>query len=151
MIYVLAHLGVLLESSDYVDRADALVPLVEELIDRDEALDINAGAAGAIMGLAALQAVRPSDRVVSVIRACASRLLVRAERLPIGYGWRAPGVSGHPPLIGFPEGAAGIALALLTASALTNDVAAHDIAHHAIEYERSAFVPAAKNWPDVRA
>ena len=97
------------------------------------------------MGLAALQAVRPSDRNVSVIRACASRLLVRAERLPIGYGWRALVRSSHAPLIGFPEGAAGMALALLTASALTNDAAAHDVAHHAIDYERSAFVPATKN------
>jgi lantibiotic modifying enzyme len=118
-------------------------------VDRDELLDINAGAAGAIMGLAALHAVQPSDRIVSVIRACASRLLVRAERLPIGYGWRASGASVHPPPIGFPEGAAGIALALLTASALTNDLAAHDIAHHAIEYERSAFVPAVKNWTEA--
>jgi lantibiotic modifying enzyme len=101
------------------------------------------------MGLAALHTVRPSERIVAVIRTCASRLLVRAERLPIGYGWRAQGVSGQTPSIGFPEGAAGIALALLTASELTSDLAAREIAHHAIEYERSAFVPAAKNWPDV--
>jgi lantibiotic modifying enzyme len=147
VIYALAHLGVLLESSDYIDRAETLVPLVEGLIDCDEALDIQAGSAGAIMGLAALQVVRASDRTVSVIRACASRLLVRAERLPIGYGWRAGG-SSHSPLIGFPEGAAGMALALLTASALTNDVAARDVAHQAIDYERSVFVPAAKNWPE---
>jgi lantibiotic modifying enzyme len=145
VIYALAHLGVLLESGDYIDRAETLVPLVEGLIDCDEALDIQAGSAGAIMGLAALQAVRPSERIVSVIRACASRLLVRAERLPIGYGWRACD-SSHAPLIGFPEGAAGMALALLTASALTNDVAARDVAHHAIEHERSAFVPMARNW-----
>lgn len=145
VIYALTHLGVLLGSVDYIDRAEALVPLVEALVDGDEALDIRSGSAGAIMGLAALQAVRPSDRVVSAIRACASRLLVRVERLPIGYGWRAA-VSGHAPLIGFPEGASGMALALLTASALTNDVAARDVAHHAIEYERSAYVPAAKNW-----
>ena len=149
VIYVLAHLGVLLESGDYVDRADALVPLVEELVDGDEMLDINAGSAGAIMGLAALHAVRPSDHILSVIRACASRLLIRAERLPIGYGWRPAAVSTHPPLIGFPEGAAGIALALLASSELTNDPAAHDVAHHAIEYERSAFVPATKNWPEL--
>ena len=29
VIYALAHLGVLLESSDYIDRAETLVPLVE--------------------------------------------------------------------------------------------------------------------------
>ncbi len=39
-----------------------------------------------------------------------------------------------------------MALALLTASALTNDVAARDVAHQAIQYERSVFVPSAKNW-----
>jgi lantibiotic modifying enzyme len=149
VIYALAHLGVLLENSDYSERADALVPLVAGLVDRDEALDIRAGAAGAIMGLAALQVVKPSEHVVSVIGACASRLLVRAERLPIGHGWRVAGGSSGPPLIGFPEGAAGMALALLTASALTNDMAARDIAQHAIEYERSVFVPATKNWPEV--
>jgi lantibiotic modifying enzyme len=109
-------------------------------------LDIQAGSAGAIMGLAALQAVRPSDRTVAVIRACASRLLVRAERLPIGYGWRAAG-SSQTPLIGFPEGVAGMALALLTASSLTNDEAARDVARHAIDFERSTFVPSSKNWP----
>lgn len=146
VIYALAHLGVLLESGDYIDRAETLVPLVEALVDGDDVLDIQGGSAGAIMGLAALQVVRPSDRIVCVIRACASRLLVRAERLPIGYGWRA-GASSRDPLIGFPEGAAGMALALLTASALTNDVAARDVAHHAIEFERSVFVPAAKDWP----
>jgi lantibiotic modifying enzyme len=147
VIYALAHLGVLLESGDYIDRAEALVPLVEALVDVDEALDIQSGSAGAIMGLAALQAVRSSDRIVSVVRACASRLVVRAEQLPVGYGWRS-GASNHVPLIGFPEGAAGMALALLTASALTNDVAARDMAHQAIHYERSVFVPSVKNWPE---
>jgi lantibiotic modifying enzyme len=149
VIYALAHLGVLLESSDYFERADALVPLIEVQVDRDEALDIRAGAAGAIMGLAALHAVRPSQRILSVVRACAVRLLVRAERLPIGHGWRAAGRSSHGPLIGFPEGAAGMALALLTASALTNDAAANDLAHRAIDFERSTYVPATKNWPEM--
>jgi lantibiotic modifying enzyme len=147
VIYALAHLGVLLESCDYVDRAEGLVPLVGALVDGDEALDIRSGAAGAIMGLAALQVVRPSERNVSVIRACASRLLVRAERLPIGYGWRV-GVSGREPMIGFPDGAAGIVLALLTAAELTEDPALRDIAYQAIEFERSGFVPAARNWPE---
>ena len=107
VIYALAHLGVLLESGDYMDRAEALVPLVEALVDVDEALDIQSGSAGAIMGLAALQAVRPSDRIVSVIRACASRLLVRAERLPdrvwlafrcfrsCAVDWISRGCGGH--------------------------------------------------------
>jgi lantibiotic modifying enzyme len=36
---------------------------------------------------------------------------------------------------------------LLTASELTNDFAARDIAQHAIDYERSVFVPTTKNWP----
>ncbi len=90
VIYALSHLGVLLESVDYIDRAEALVPLVEALVDGDEALDIQAGSAGAIMGLAALQAVRPSDRIVSVVRACASRL-VGSGRAVAGRLWLACG------------------------------------------------------------
>jgi type 2 lantibiotic biosynthesis protein LanM len=149
VIYTLAHLGLLLEDERYLEQAAGMVARIAGRVDEDQMLDVVSGAAGSILSLAALQAVRPADETLETIRLCARRLVTQAEMQLTGWGWRT-GLASTAPLLGFSHGASGMALALLTASALLNDGSMRGAAKLALEYERSEFVATVRNWPDYR-
>lgn len=80
LVYVAAHLFSLWRERVWLERAVGWRSRMEEFLPDDQAFDLRAGAAGAILGLAALQAVERTEHTRKVIRACAEHLLGRASR-----------------------------------------------------------------------
>lgn len=147
VVYTLAHLGVLWKEPALFAQADAMVARLPALIERDERLDILAGAAGCIAGLLGLYRHAPSEQARAAALQCGDRLIATAQPMPQGIGWAT---LGQTPLAGFSHGAAGIALALLELAALTGVERFRTTALGAIEYERSLLRPDAGNWLDLR-
>jgi lantibiotic modifying enzyme len=132
------------------DDAERLARAVTpETIAADRQLDVIGGAAGAILGLTKLYEARPSSEVLQVLQACADRL--RGEQISGGEhpgGWATPAAAR--PLAGFAHGASGMAFALIRLHAVTRDERLLAAARAAVEFERAAFQPEARNWIDFR-
>jgi type 2 lantibiotic biosynthesis protein LanM len=141
-IYALTHLGLLLRDRALVDRAAGLVSRLRAWVPADEQFDLTGGSAGAIMGLAALHAVTGSPAALIAIRAAADHLVEHAQPVGDGVNWRTPSPAGAPLVVGCSHdtaGIGGIALSLLTASALTCESRFERVARAAMAYERSTF------------
>jgi type 2 lantibiotic biosynthesis protein LanM len=120
-----------------------------EAVAGDCHLDVIGGAAGAILGLMRLYQARPSPEVLRIVRACGERLC--AQQMSDGEhagGWATPAASR--PLAGFAHGASGIACALIRLHAVTTEQRLVEAVRAAVEFERAAFLPEARNWIDFR-
>jgi type 2 lantibiotic biosynthesis protein LanM len=148
-LHALLHLGTLWGDSGLLDRAEALAAGLPERIELDEALDLVSGSAGCLLALLRLQAARPSRRTLAAAVLCGDRLLARALAMETGLGWMVPG-TGPRPLTGLSHGAAGIAWALAELAAATGEERYLQACRGALAYERSLFLPATGNWPDLR-
>ncbi len=149
VIHVLCHLGVLWDRRNLLAEAEALVELLPDLVERDQAFDVVSGAAGCIAGLRSLQRCAPSDRVTAAAAQCGDRLLAAARQMQPGLGWPARH-SGGQALSGFAHGVAGIAWSLLALHAWTGAERFRSAAREAMAYERSLFDAEAGNWRDLR-
>ena len=108
----------------------------------DEAIDVIGGVAGLIGSL--LLAGTSQAKELAVL--CGERLL--ALQLEAG-GW--PQIPlGKSPLTGYSHGTAGMATALARLAQVSADPRFADGALLAINYERTVFDSAARNWPDFR-
>ncbi len=149
VVWTLAHLGTLWNDAALLDEAEACVPRLLAKLERDDILNVVAGAAGAAAALLGLHAVRPEGPALAAAVRCGEHLLARAQRMERGLGWVMP-IAGPTPLAGFSHGAAGIAWALLRLSAATGDGRFRETALEALAYERSLYSPEERNWPDLR-
>jgi type 2 lantibiotic biosynthesis protein LanM len=149
LLYTLTHLGVLWEDASLLAQAEEIVTDIAVWVSEDDALDIVRGAAGALGSLLAYYHCTASPQALEVAVACGDHLLAAARPMPQGLGWIAPRF-GPQPLAGFAHGAAGIGWALLELAAVTGEGRYRAAAEQAIAYERSLYVPAAANWPDLR-
>jgi type 2 lantibiotic biosynthesis protein LanM len=149
LIYTLTHLGILWNESALLTEAEAIVEHLPTLIERDDLLDITAGAAGCIGGLLSLYRCVSSDRTLAAAIQCGERLITCAQSMEDGLEW-VIAAAGPKPLTGFSHGAAGIAWALLELAALTGEERFRTAACAAIAYERRLFSPETGNWPDLR-
>lgn len=118
-------------------------------------LDVIGGLAGTLTGLAFL-ARRADDRDHTAMLACravARQLTAAAHKQPFGWSWPMDDavVESGQHLCGIAHGAAGIALALAEAGAVTGDAAWTEAAWRGIEYEDCWFNREASNWPDLRS
>lgn len=154
-LYALMRLALLLGDETLLVDADELVDGLRATADGDTSYDVIGGCAGSIGGLLALYAIRPSDRLLSAVRACADRLVARAEPTGPGVGWLpsafvATGIADRP-LSGFAHGNAGIAWALgRAATALQDHPRLMAAAAAALTYERTLYDPEERNWLDLR-
>ncbi len=149
-IYALTHLGFLLRDSTLIERAETLLPKVRERIPADTHFDLISGSAGAIMALTAFHALTGSAEAIIVIREAGEHLVEHAQAMPGDtLGWRSA-LPSSAPLAGCSHGTAGIALSLLTASALASESRFERVARAAMAYERGLFSEAVCNWPDLR-
>jgi type 2 lantibiotic biosynthesis protein LanM len=149
-IYVLTHLGLLLRDQALIERAESLLPRVRALIPSDTHFDLISGSAGAIMGMTALHAVTGTQEAIIVIREAGNHLVEHAQAMPDdGVAWpsQLPAIAQ---LVGCSHGVAGIALSLLTASALSAEERFERVARAAMAYERSTYSELHDNWPDRR-
>src|SRR5262249_26371669 len=108
------------------------------------------GSAGAIMGLSTLHSVTGSPEAIVAIREAAEHLVEHAQAMPDdGVAWPSQ-LAADGPLVGCSHGVAGIALSLLTASALCAEPRFERVARAALSYERSTYSDLHDNWPDRR-
>ncbi len=150
VIYALTHMSQWLdEPALLADARRAASLITAERIADDQALDIIAGAAGAILGLLALYAVSPDEVVLDRAITCGQHLL--RARMESEAGYRTWPTLEKKLLVGFSHGAAGIAYALLRLYAITRDGEVLAAAQEGMAYEDSMFVPEVGNWPDLRA
>lgn len=148
VIYTLAQLGALWRDETLLDLAEQVASGLGPQIDADELSDVVGGAAGCLVALLGLHAVRPSGPVLSLAVRCGERLLARARRMDQGLGWILD-MAGQRPLAGFSHGAAGISWALLQLSEAVGDRRFHEAALGGLEYERSLY-RVSGGWPDLR-
>jgi type 2 lantibiotic biosynthesis protein LanM len=149
IVYLLCHLAVLWRDEELFAQAESFLPLVPELLAKGDRYDLIDGAAGLAAALLVLHRFRPECGALDLAVRCGDRLAAGRLTMPRGVAW-PPSVAGFRPLAGFSHGTAGIAWALLRLAAAAGEPRFRDLGLAAIEYERSLFDPAQKNWPDFR-
>ena len=150
VVYTLTHLGLLWAEPELLGEAEALVGLLVSGIEKDDAYDLIAGAAGGAAALLALHRHRPSVSTLEAATLCGEHLLVRALIDEKGTAWPAPPDASDLPLTGFGHGTAGIAWALARLARTSGDERFRKTAEEALKYERSWFSPERGSWPDLR-
>jgi type 2 lantibiotic biosynthesis protein LanM len=150
VVYILTRVSQFLDEPPLLEDALHAARLITaEHIANDKALDIIAGAAGAILGLLTIYDVFHDQAVLERAVTCGQHLL--RSRTESEAGYRAWPTIEKKLLTGFSHGAAGIVYALLRLYAATRDADWLAAAKEGIAYEGSVFVPQAGNWPDLRA
>jgi lantibiotic biosynthesis protein len=116
-------------------------------------LDVIGGAAGAILGLIAIDAQVGGDRYLDEACRLGEHLLRHARRGEDGWSWTTmpPLAPEQKDLTGYSHGAAGIALALLELFVQTNDARFLEGALGGFAYERRCYSAEQQNWPDFRS
>ncbi len=147
-IYLLTHLGRLWNEPALFQEAEDLIERLPAFIAKDNQLDIIGGSAGCILSLLSLYALHPSPRILEIAIQCGDHLLATAQPMTEGIAWET--IRQEPPLGGFAHGAAGIALSLLKLAASSGEERFRHTALAALAYDRSLFVPAQRNWADLR-
>jgi len=116
-------------------------------------LDVIGGAAGAILGLFAIDARLGGDRYLDEARRLGEHLLRNARRTDEAWSWTTmpPLAPEQKDLTGYSHGTAGIALALLELFVRTNDARFLEGAVGGFAYERRCYSAEQQNWPDFRS
>ncbi|MBW8873870.1 MAG: hypothetical protein JF614_02815 [Acidobacteria bacterium] len=115
--------------------------------------DVISGAAGAILGLSAIDGRLGNDRYLQEACRLGRHLLAHAHRGDEGWSWTTMQPLGpeQKDLTGYSHGAAGIALALLELFVRTHDSRFMEGALGGFAYERRHFSAEQQNWPDFRS
>jgi lantibiotic modifying enzyme len=116
-------------------------------------LDVIGGAAGAVLGLFAIDGRIGDGRYLEEARRLGDHLLANARRGDEGWSWTTlpPLAPDQKDLTGYSHGTAGIALALLELYARTGDGRFLEGALGGFAYERRHFSAEQQNWPDFRS
>jgi len=143
IVYALARAGAWLGDRAVLDdAARAARHINEAAIRADRHFDVMSGAAGALLGLLAI------DEVMRAA-ACAAHLVAcQEEQREGGAAWPGPCPRAAT---GFAHGAAGIAYALLRLHQRCPDERIVHATRRAIAYERAHFAADEGNWLDVRS
>ncbi|HEV2062957.1 MAG TPA: type 2 lanthipeptide synthetase LanM family protein, partial [Thermoanaerobaculia bacterium] len=150
LVYALVTAGKLASDPWYFEvAARAASRITRETIDGDNELDVESGAAGAILGLLALETVAPDSGALERAVLCGEHLLSLRREMGDGlWGWPS---RGGLCLAGFAHGAAGIALALGRLSRPAGRPDFGRAALSACRYESTLYDPGHENWPVLSA
>jgi len=148
IVYGLTLVSAFLSENSYIEAALGMAKqITPEKIAADEALDIEGGAAGAILGLLALFDQTGDEDVLETARTCGRWLVKRQQRGSVG-GAAWPSRQGGM-LAGFAHGASGNALALVRLWRRTGESELLEAARCAIDFENTLFDASSNNWPLV--
>ena len=146
LIYTLTWIADWLDDATLLDAAHQLARQIDaDRIAADRALDVEGGAAGAILGLLALHSRTADSAVIDAAAACGRHLLATRRPGPDG-GAAWPSRQGGL-LSGFAHGASGGALALVRLAQATGDGSWLAAAAAAVEFEDTRFDAGTGNWP----
>jgi lantibiotic modifying enzyme len=148
-IWTLVWLDKLAGDPEALARARRLAATLDDpRLAADARLDVEGGAAGALLALLALHEASGDAAALERARAAGEHLLARAEPAPGGLAWR--GEIGRP-LAGFAHGAAGIARALGALARATGESRFAQAAAAALGFERGLYDERRGNWPVLLA
>ncbi len=148
VVYTLTYISRLLDDDTFLVPAIEAARLIRaEHIANDQALDVIAGSAGAILGLLALYDTSHDQSVLNRAIACAEHLL--QARTMSQAGCLAWPTLGQMHTTGFSHGTAGIAYALVRLYTVTGDTRLLNAAREGLVYEDHAFVNQASNWAET--
>jgi lantibiotic modifying enzyme len=144
--WAMVWLAELLAAPDLLDVARSAGDRIDaRRIAEDRGLDLERGAAGALLGLLALYDATGEERYLSVARRCGDHLL--RHQTPTGSAAAAwPNAAGLAQT-GLAHGASGIARSLLALSRAAGDDRYAVAAAAAIGHERALYDPKLRNWP----
>ena len=110
--------------------------------------DVVRGSAGAVAVLT--QVAHAFDRrdLMDAATRHGDALIAAAHRADSGWSWP---LASAPALLGYPHGAAGVAVALLELSAASGDNRYLAAARHALRFERAHHDPERGTWPNLHA
>ena len=146
VVWGLTVMGELLRDVAMVEEAARWArAITEDAVASDEALDLAAGSAGAVLGLLRLHAAAPDDELLAAANRCADHLIERRTGSPASCA----GPNGRR-LAGLAHGAAGMALALFRLHAVTGQAHHLEAALEATAYERTLFDARIGTWRDLR-
>ncbi|MCW6005095.1 type 2 lantipeptide synthetase LanM family protein [Micromonospora sp. CPCC 205371] len=148
-VYALSHLALVLDRDDLADTAERLADLMISRVGDDHALDVIGGAAGAILALLSLHAIRPAPAVLDGAHTMARHLMAAAEEIGTGLAWRGA-VNPEAPLAGLSHGASGVALALARLDRRTGSTTHRGPVSAALRFEQTLFDARIGNWRDLR-
>ncbi|MGD9107706.1 MAG: type 2 lanthipeptide synthetase LanM family protein [Gammaproteobacteria bacterium] len=149
IIYALVCINNLIKEPSLLEDAKIVASLInDDLINKDQILDIIAGSAGAILSLLNLYKITSEQKFLQKAIACGEHLLKNKITKNGHKTWIT--INSHRPLAGFGHGAAGIAYALLKLFEATQKNEYLQAAKEGIMYETSIFHHDANNWPDLR-
>jgi len=149
VIYTFTHLGALWNDRSLHSFAEELIDNIPPLIQKDEAIDLLGGAAGAIISLLHFNRVADSPKALKTALACGDHLLdALGQRLP-GENIEQSGTS-RPLWTGLSHGVSGMAWALFELASVSADDRYRQMGLQAVEFERKTFCPEVGNWPDLR-
>lgn len=146
VLYGLAAIGALLGESGPLDDATRVARLVSRArIREDRRLDVEGGAAGAILGALAVHGALDRPGLVVAAAACGDHLLRHSRSA--GDGTRTWIGRDGVPRTGFAHGAAGIAWALAALHGATMDDRYRVSCLEACAWERASYDAALGAWP----
>ena len=149
MVYAFVRLAALAPASERAWLTDAAAQaatwITRPIAERDDLLDLLGGGAGAIVGLLALHELTGDGTVLERAVWCGRRL---ALEYPNRLASSRP--ARRPLLTGFSHGASGVAFALMTLFARTDEPLFKRTALRALRYEADAYDVERANWPDYR-
>lgn len=146
-IYFLQHASVNQQRPEWFQAALQFLPLMKELIDKDEQFDVTGGAAGALMVLLSLYEQQPDKEILVLAEQCVRHLQRNATVMSTGIAWRDP---YHQKFYtGFAHGSSGILAALAKYNKLMEDHSVRRTIEDGLLFERSMYVADEKNWKSV--
>lgn len=149
-VYALSHLGQLWRDESLLTQAEAYASRIADALSRDRDLDVVGGAAGAVVALLSLHAVRPQAGALELAIRCGDFLLERAQPAGGGLGWMSR-IETDEPITGFSHGAAGIGWALLRLADASGQPRFREGAWGAFRYEFSQFSTETNDWANTAA
>jgi class II lanthipeptide synthase len=152
--FAIAATGRMLEDAALLDQASALAAAAASraaAAGNGTELDLIGGDAGMLLGLLGIAATLGRPAPAALLHSSGARVAAAALPQEWGAAWPTDAAApGGPPLLGFGHGAAGIALALAEAAAVTGDARARAACADGLEFERSWYDRDRVAWPDLR-
>lgn len=145
-IYLLSHLGYVLNESFYIDIAELYAEKLEKITYRDRYYDLFFGSAGAILALLALYSVNKNDRTLEIAKNCGYHLLEHAIDKGEYIVWKSNSPSNDIGTSGFAHGSAGILYSLLKLYEASKEKIFLDALLKGEKYLNRCFDPDSGNW-----
>ena len=130
-IYVLTHLGVLWQDNSLIALGKSLVEKWKPFIERDKHLNILSGAAGYLVSLLNLYDVCPQQNIMEAAVACGDHIRRQVDIENPSDSMQKLNIG-----VGFAQGGAGIAWALLKLAYYTGQESFRQISKMFLDYER---------------